>query len=66
MLRDYLQALPGKRFPEPPAWRFDVLTVYYERPAAMQDKENGRVRARYDLKGIRPTFELFQNAALSA
>jgi putative endonuclease len=66
VVRDYLQALPDKMFPELPAWRFDVLTVYFERPAVAQDEENGHVRARHDLKGTRPTFELFQNAALSA
>ena len=67
VVRDYLQALPGKRFPEPPAWRFDVLTAYFEMPATVPGEgDHGRVRARHDLKGIRPTFELFQNAALSA
>jgi len=46
--RDYLRSLPKNHFPEPPQWRFDVITVYYEgRPG-------------------HPTFELFQNAALSS
>ena len=48
VVRDYLRLLPERHFPEPPQWRFDVVTVYYEgRPA-------------------HPTFELFQNAALSS
>lgn len=48
VVRDYLRLLPEREFPEPPQWRFDVVTVYYEgRPA-------------------HPTFELFQNAALSS
>jgi putative endonuclease len=46
--RDYLRLLPERQFSEPPQWRFDVVTVYYE----------GR-------PGL-PTFELFQNAALSS
>jgi putative endonuclease len=46
--RDYLRSLPKKHFPEPPQWRFDVITVYYDQGVA------------------HPTFELFQNAALSS
>lgn len=30
VVRDYLQLLPERQFPEPPQWRFDVITVYYE------------------------------------
>ncbi len=30
VVRDYLRMLPGRQFPEPPQWRFDVVTVYYE------------------------------------
>ena len=48
VLRDYLSSLPKKHFPEPPQWRFDVITVHYDQAAA------------------HPTFELFQNAALSS
>jgi putative endonuclease len=48
VVRDYLKSLPRRQFPEPPAWRFDVITVYYEGIAG------------------EPTFELFQNAALSS
>ena len=48
VLRDYLSSLPEKQFPEPPQWRFDVITVYYDQGVA------------------HPTFELFQNAALSS
>jgi putative endonuclease len=46
--RDYLRSLPKKDFPEPPQWRFDVITIYYDHGVA------------------HPTFELFQNAALSS
>lgn len=35
VIHDYLRALPRKRFPEPPQWRFDVVTVYYEREASI-------------------------------
>jgi putative endonuclease len=48
VIRDYLRSVPAKRSSEPPQWRFDVITVYY-------DQSSGR-----------PTFELFQNAALSS
>lgn len=48
VIRDYLHSLPARQFPEPPTWRFDVITVYYEGI------------------GGEPTFELFQNAALSS
>jgi putative endonuclease len=54
VIRDYLGALPQRQFPEPPAWRFDVVTVYYER------------ESQTDLGAKYPTFELFQNAALSS
>jgi putative endonuclease len=30
VIRDYLRLLPERLFPEPPQWRFDVVTVYYE------------------------------------
>jgi putative endonuclease len=30
VIRDYLRLLPERHFPEPPQWRFDVVTVYYE------------------------------------
>ena len=48
VIRDYLRSVPAKQSSEPPQWRFDVVTVYY-------DQSSGR-----------PTFELFQNAALSS
>jgi putative endonuclease len=48
VIRDYLHSLPRRQFPQAPAWRFDVVTVYYEGGA------------------LHPTFELFQNAALSS
>ena len=34
VIRDYLHLLPRRQFPQPPAWRFDVITVYYERARA--------------------------------
>ncbi len=48
VVRDYLRLLPERQFPEPPQWRFDVVTVYYEGGLS------------------HPTFEIFQNAALSS
>jgi len=48
VIRDYLRSVPAERSSEPPQWRFDVISVYY-------DQSSGR-----------PTFELFQNAALSS
>jgi putative endonuclease len=30
VIRDYLRLLPERQFPDPPQWRFDVITVYYE------------------------------------
>jgi putative endonuclease len=30
VIRDYLHMLPRRQFPEPPTWRFDVITVYYK------------------------------------
>jgi putative endonuclease len=48
VIHDYLRSLPQKHFPDPPQWRFDVISVYYDRDPAP------------------PTFELFQNAALSS
>lgn len=59
---DYLQSLPRRKFPEPPPWRFDVLTVYYEAPASATGTK-GRTKSTQTLL---PTFELFQNAALSS
>ena len=48
VIGDYLRSLPQRQFPEVPSWRFDVLTVYYEK------------------ESVPPTFEVFQNAALSS
>jgi putative endonuclease len=31
VVRDYLRSLPERQFPQLPQWRFDVVTVYYER-----------------------------------
>lgn len=57
---NYLRSLPRRRFPELPAWRFDVLTVYYEGAA---DPRKGLTNSKRE---VLPTFELFRNAALSA
>jgi putative endonuclease len=31
VIRDYLRSLPERQFSQMPQWRFDVVTVYYER-----------------------------------
>jgi putative endonuclease len=31
VIRDYLRSLPERHFPDMPQWRFDVVTVYYEK-----------------------------------
>src|ERR1700756_1212479 len=31
VIGDYLRSLPERHFPEAPQWRFDVVTVYYEK-----------------------------------
>ena len=31
VVRDYLSLLPEPQFPQTPQWRFDVVTVYYEK-----------------------------------
>ena len=56
VIRDYLRTLPRRQYPESPAWRFDVLTVYYGKPTLGSS----------DHRAATPTFELFQNAALSS
>jgi putative endonuclease len=30
VIRDYLRSVPAKQSSEPPQWRFDVVTVYYD------------------------------------
>ena len=60
VIRDYLRSLPRRQFPEPPPWRFDVVTVYYEGASVSQKNPIRKSQA------IRPTFELFQDAALSS
>ena len=72
VIRDYVRTLPRKRYPEPPPWRFDVISVYYEKAA----KNSGANATPYssasvglkrpDQRAAPPTFELFQNAALSS
>jgi putative endonuclease len=63
VIRDYLRSLPQRQFPEIPQWRFDVVTVYYEeQPSASSGKALTSRKPRTAL----PTFELFQNAALSS
>lgn len=31
VVRDYLRSLPERDFPELPPWRFDIVTVYFEK-----------------------------------
>lgn len=62
VLGDYLQSLPKRKFPEPPPWRFDVLTVYYD-SLSSRTSTKGRTKSK---NRVIPTFELFRNAALSA
>lgn len=73
VIRDYIRTLPRRQFPEPPQWRFDVITVYYENrtplnstpaPSGPPPQKNGLLKKRNNR--LRPTFELFQNASLSA
>ena len=59
VIRDYLRSLPQRQFPEIPPWRFDVVTVYYEERSDPSGKHPAKPKAL-------PTFELFQNAALSS
>jgi Holliday junction resolvase-like predicted endonuclease len=72
VIRDYLRTLPRRQYPEPPAWRFDVITVHYEQPAkdsCADVKSHSSTNAapkRPDHRAEPPTFELFQNAALSS
>jgi putative endonuclease len=54
VIGDYLRTLPRRQYPESPAWRFDVITVFYER------------KGQQDLRLRHPTFELFRNVALSS
>ena len=63
VIHDYLQSLPRRTFPEPPPWRFDVLTVYYDLPS-----QAGRAYSslKREPDTSHPIFELFQNAGLSA
>ena len=71
VIRDYLRTLPRRQFPEPPPWRFDVITVYYSPPAqaATQTLAGAPSLSRSVRQGgtdFHPTFELFQNASLSS
>ncbi len=59
---DYLQSLPRRNVPEPPPWRFDVLTVYYD-PLTATERTKRRTKSKHE---VFPTFELFRNAALSS
>ena len=59
---DYLRCLPRRKFPKPPPWRFDVLTVYYD-PLPAPELTKGRTKSKHEML---PTFQLFRNAALSS
>ena len=47
VIRDYLRTLPRRQFPEAPAWRFDVVTVYYDKVRSGSS----------DQRAVPPTFE---------
>jgi putative endonuclease len=59
---DYLNSLPPRLYPKPPQWRFDVLTVYYIAGTRDHNSKSGSTGRHSPA----PSFELFQNAALSA
>ncbi len=72
MIRYYLRSLPKRQFPTLPQWRFDIVTVYYsnlshgseipDRSFAQTKRKGGAISSVRQA----PTFELFQNAALSS
>lgn len=66
MIRYYLRTLPRRHFPLLPPWRLDVITVYYDRSSnpLLSKSESGEALPRGG--ELHPTFELFQNAALSS
>jgi len=76
VIGDYLRTLPRRQFPEAPGWRFDVITVYYEKEPRDSETvshsvgpKQGPTSAGQSLQYLRarhPTFELFQNVALSS
>ena len=66
VIRDYLRTLPRRQFPEPPPWRFDVITVYYEDKTPFKPNPGVSGPAGQNNDRCHPTFELFQNAALSS
>jgi Holliday junction resolvase-like predicted endonuclease len=76
VIRDYLRTLPRRQSPEPPAWRFDVITVYYEQKLRESETISHPVAPRKGAtkvgqplshhRAAAPTFKLFQNAALSS
>jgi hypothetical protein len=63
IVRDYLRSLPQRQFPEIPQWQFDVVTVYCEGQPSVS---SGKKRATGEPRALHPSFELFQNAALSS
>lgn len=67
VIHDYLRTLPHREFPEAPAWRLDVITVYYEKDLPLKPTSGlgGPPRAHKN-RPLHPTFELFQNASLSS
>lgn len=64
MTRYYLRTLPRRQFPTLPQWRFDIVTVYYDNKAPL--KPTSGVNGPSQNGKVHPTFELFQNAALSS
>lgn len=39
VIGDYLRSLPRRKFPAPPPWRFDVITVFYDNSRAVPQFE---------------------------
>jgi putative endonuclease len=81
MIRYYLRTLPRKQFVTVPQWRFDIVTVYYELDPNHLEKNTNPLLPKSGRTGtpsgrtsalsrgketVHPTFELFQNAALSS
>ncbi|HZR64172.1 MAG TPA: YraN family protein [Terriglobales bacterium] len=71
MIRYYLRTLPRRNFPKVPQWRFDIVTVHYDgETSAYGGKLSDSLSPRSGKSGppreTTPTFELFQNVALSS
>lgn len=65
MIRYYLRTFPRRQFPALPQWRFDIVTVYYENEVPLKPTSGLNGPPERNLNS-HPTFELFQNVALSS